>query len=302
MITIKTMLHACSKCAARILCTFCLVACGFGATGSKPLLSWQPQRLVNGSPVLFELRTAPGVRTVTAHWFGHVLSFFREHEGGTWYALAGIPVELNPGTYELKIVETQPGTKSLALVRRIKIAKARYPQITIKVAKRFTEPNPEQLKEALADKKVKQKTFAAVTPERLWSGSFLAPVANQISDIFGTARVFNGEVKSRHQGLDFAAPAGTPVHAINQGTVVLARPLYFEGNFVVIDHGQGLMSLYLHLSEIDVKEGEEVESGQKLGLSGGTGRASGPHLHLAVRWQGVYVDPATLLKIKVPAA
>ena len=83
---------------------------------------------------------------------------------------------------------------------------------------------------------------------------------------------------------------------------MLARPLYFEGNFVVIDHGQGLMSLYLHLSEIDVKEGEEVKSGQKLGLSGGTGRASGPHLHLAVRWQGVYVDPATLLKIKVPVA
>jgi len=237
---------------------------------------------------------------VKAEWLGHSLSFFREHEGGTWYALAGIPVELNAGTYELKIVETRPPANSLSLVRQIRIGKARYPRITIKVAKRFTEPNPEQLKEALEDKEVKQKAFAAVTPERLWSGSFLAPVSSEISDIFGTARVFNNEVKGRHQGLDFAAPPGTPVRAINQGTVVLARPLYFEGNFVVLDHGQGLMSLYLHLSEIDVKEGEDVKSGQKLGLSGGTGRASGPHLHLAVRWQGVYVDPAILLKIKVP--
>ena len=280
----------------------CFAALGFAAPNSKPLLRWQPQKLVNGSPVLFELHSGPRVSTVKGEWLGHTLTFFRERDGRTWYALAGIPVELNAGTYPLKFVETQPPSNPLSLVRQIRIGKARYPRITIKVARRFTEPNPEQLKEALEDKEIKQKAFAAVTPERLWSGSFLAPVSSDISDIFGTARVFNGEVKSRHQGLDFAAPNGTPVHAINEGTVALARPLYFEGNFVVVDHGQGLMSLYLHLSEIDVKEGENVKSGQRLGLSGGTGRASGPHLHLAVRWQGVYVDPAILLKLKVPAS
>jgi murein DD-endopeptidase MepM/ murein hydrolase activator NlpD len=112
--------------------------------------------------------------------------------------------------------------------------------------------------------------------------------------------VFNQEVRSRHQGLDYAAPAGTPVHAVNRGTVILARPLYFEGNCVVVDHGQGLLSLYLHLSEFRVKEGDEVESGQLIGLSGGSGRASGPHLHLAIRWQGVYLNPAILMKLKIP--
>lgn len=297
----KAMHSAWEKFAAQILCVFCLLASGIGASKSAPSVTWQPQKLVNGSPVLFELRGAPGIRAITANWLGHELSFFRGTEANSWYALAGIPVEQAPGSYELKIVETRSGAKAISLVRRLKIGKARYPKITIKVARKFTEPNPEQLKEALADKQVKQKAFAAATPERLWSGSFARPVSDAISDIFGTARVFNGEVKSRHQGLDFAAPAGTPVHAINDGTVVLARALYFEGNFVVIDHGQGLMSLYLHLSEIKVKEGEEVKSGQTLGLSGGTGRASGPHLHLAVRWQGVYLDPATLLKIKIPA-
>jgi murein DD-endopeptidase MepM/ murein hydrolase activator NlpD len=80
----------------------------------------------------------------------------------------------------------------------------------------------------------------------------------------------------------------------------LARPLYFEGNCVVLDHGQGLLSLYLHLSEIKVKEGERVERGQVLGLSGATGRATGPHLHIAVRWQGVYLNPAALLALRVP--
>jgi murein DD-endopeptidase MepM/ murein hydrolase activator NlpD len=78
------------------------------------------------------------------------------------------------------------------------------------------------------------------------------------------------------------------------------RPLYFEGNCVVLDHGQGLLTLYLHLSEFKVKEGDVVERGQVIGLSGGTGRATGPHLHIAVRWEGVYLDPATLLKLDLP--
>jgi murein DD-endopeptidase MepM/ murein hydrolase activator NlpD len=81
---------------------------------------------------------------------------------------------------------------------------------------------------------------------------------------------------------------------------LLARPLYFEGNFVVLDHGQGLLSLYLHLSEFKVKEGDQVKRGQIIGLSGGTGRATGPHLHVAVRWQGTYLDPGSLMRLHLP--
>ncbi|HUJ96240.1 MAG TPA: M23 family metallopeptidase, partial [Terriglobales bacterium] len=96
-------------------------------------------------------------------------------------------------------------------------------------------------------------------------------------------------------------PAGTPVRAIGRGVVVLAQPMFFEGNFIVIDHGQGLLSLYLHLSEFKVKEGDEVRPGQVIALSGGTGRATGAHLHLAIRWQGVYLNPGILLKLAIPA-
>ena len=103
-----------------------------------------------------------------------------------------------------------------------------------------------------------------------------------------------------HQGLDYGVPTGTPVSAANAGIVLLAGPLYFEGNCVVLDHGQGLLTLYLHLSEIKVKQGERIAAGQEIGLSGGTGRATGPHLHLAVRWQGVYLNPATLPTLKLP--
>src|SRR3989442_7840981 len=169
-----------------------------------------------------------------------------------------------------------------------------------KVAKKFTEPSPEQLQQIKQDQAVKPENFPSFCPEREWSGRFRPPVNAPISDVFGTRRTFNGEVQSMHQGLDYAVPSGTPVAALNAGTVLLARPLYFEGNCVVLDHGQGLLTLYLHLSEVKVKEGERIARGQELGLSGGTGRATGPHLHIAVRWQSIYLHTATLMKLKLP--
>lgn len=262
----------------------------------KSNVTWQPAKLVNGSPVLFHVSLA-NAKTVWGEWMGHKFEFFRE--GATsWYALAGVPVDAKAGTYGLTIrADLSPGVRQI--MKSVKVSVAKYPKITAHVATKFTEPNPEQLKEINADKAVKQPVLATETSQRLWRGKFLAPVGSPVSDIFGTERVFNGEVQSRHLGLDFAAPAGTEVRAINAGTVILAQPLYFEGGFVVIDHGQGLLSLYLHLSEFRVKQGEQVTSGQIVGLSGSSGRATGPHLHLAVRWQGVYVDPAMLLRMQI---
>jgi murein DD-endopeptidase MepM/ murein hydrolase activator NlpD len=272
-----------------------------GAPTPRPsVVQWQPEKLVNGSPVLFQVSASPKVQSVSGSWFGHDLNFFHPATGKFWYALAGVPVETAPGRYDLTVKEMPATGKPADIQVKIKIAAAAYPKITIQVAKQFTEPDPEQLREIAADKDIKQKTFVAETPDRLWTGPFLPPVSAPISDVFGTARVINQEVKSRHLGLDYGAPAGTPVHAVNHGTVLLARPLFFEGNCVVLDHGQGLMSLYLHLSQFSVKEGDEVAPGQLIGLSGGTGRATGPHLHLAIRWQGVYLNPAILLKLNLP--
>lgn len=267
-------------------------------SGRPAPAKWDPARLVNGSPVLFQVSAPAKAQSVSASWFGHELVFFQI--GKTWYALAGVPVETTPGRYDLTVNETLATGKSAEVRVRVKVARAAYPKITIKVAKQFTEPDPEQLREISADKDLKQRTFAAQSPEKLWDGLFLPPVSAAISDVFGTARVINQEVKSRHLGLDYGVSTGTPVHAVNHGTVLLARPLFFEGNCVVLDHGQGLLSLYLHLSEFSVKEGDKVGAGQLIGLSGGTGRATGPHLHLAIRWQGVYLNPAILLKMQLP--
>ena len=133
--------------------------------------------------------------------------------------------------------------------------------------------------------------FAASAPEPLWSGDFRAPVNAPPTDSFGTRRIFNGKLASVHKGMDFRAPMGTPVRAGNSGVVVLARPLYYEGNCVVIDHGLGLFTISMHLSRIDVNEGQRVSTGERIGLSGATGRVTGPHLHWAVRWKDAYLDP-----------
>jgi murein DD-endopeptidase MepM/ murein hydrolase activator NlpD len=156
------------------------------------------------------------------------------------------------------------------------------------------------LKRIKREEILKRRVFNESSDTQLWVGPFTAPVSESVSEAFGVRRIFNGELKSEHQGLDYHAPRGTRVLAVNSGTVLLARRLFFEGNCVVVDHGQGLMTLYMHLSKFKVRKGQKVRRGQVLGLSGATGRATGPHLHLAVRWEGIYLDPAKLLKLDLP--
>jgi hypothetical protein len=271
---------------------------------SKPADSWsvhgQPVRLVNGSPVVFEVTPPERLKSLSGKWIEHELFFSADSRGKIWYGIAGASLETRPGGYSLELKGVTTSGKELSFQKRFTVGRGKYHSIAASVPKQYTEPNPEQLHKIDQDKALKERALARVTPEREWEGSFHAPVKAQISDVFGTARTFNGKVQSVHQGLDFAVPDGTPVDALNSGTVLLAQPLFFEGNCVVLNHGQGLLTLYMHLSKIEVKEGENVAGGQKIGLSGGTGRATGPHLHVAVRWQGVYLNPATLLSLQLP--
>jgi murein DD-endopeptidase MepM/ murein hydrolase activator NlpD len=242
--------------------------------------------------------------SLAGSWLGHQIVFSFDASSKTWFALAGVSLETTPGSYALELTGQRTGTKAvrekLSFTRKISVMRAKYPKVELTVSKQFTEPDPNQVKQIEADQKTKKDYLNRVTPEREWSGNFTAPADAAISDAFGTQRVFNGKTQSSHQGLDFRVPSGTPVAAMNQGIVLLARPLYFEGNCVVIDHGQGLLTIYMHLSQFAVKEGDHVKRGQQVGLSGGTGRATGPHLHVAVRWQGTYLDPASLLRLRLP--
>jgi murein DD-endopeptidase MepM/ murein hydrolase activator NlpD len=262
-----------------------------------------PTRLVNGAPVLFRIKPPAHLESLTGKWLEHQITFSFDSSTKTWFALGGVSLETAPGSYTLELTGERSGKtadRKLTFTRKFAIYRAKYPKIELTVETKFTEPNPEQLQQINEDKKIKQDYLNRETPDREWSGKFAPPADAAVSDVFGTQRVFNGKTQSSHLGLDFRVPSGTPVAAMNSGTVLLARPLYFEGNCVVIDHGQGLLSLYLHLSEIKVKEGAAVKRGQELGLSGGTGRATGPHLHVAIRWQGTYLDPARLMRLSLP--
>ena len=263
-------------------------------------VSWTPVRITNGSPCLFKIVTASPLESLSGTFIGHEVRFFRGQQKNTWYGFAGVDVETATGPYKLDVIGTAKNGEKREFQHVVSVGKTIYPKVTLHVPAQFVAPSPEQQQQIERDKTLKTEAFGkgGLLPE--WSGNFFMPVEAEASDSFGTARVFNGKVASVHRGTDFRVISGTPVRAANDGQVVLASPLFFEGNCIVLDHGEGLKTIYMHLSEIQVKDGERVKKGQVIALSGGTGRATGPHLHLAVRWEGAYLDPTKLLQMQMP--
>jgi murein DD-endopeptidase MepM/ murein hydrolase activator NlpD len=254
-----------------------------------------------GSPELIRVQ-APATAKIDGDWIGRPLLFFRGRGGQTWFALAGVDVEaaLGPSTLRITVRPRRGGPRDLT--RTVEIRPAAYRTAELTVEPQFVEPGMEALRQIQAEVQLKEKIFAQSAALPLWTGNFRAPARAVSGDKFGTRRMFNGKLASIHKGLDFRAKEGTPVRAGNRGVVVLARPLFYEGNCVAIDHGLGLFTLSMHLSRIDVEEGQRVVPGERLGLSGATGRVSGPHLHWAVRWQGAYLDPAKMMQLDLRGA
>ena len=270
-------------------------------TGSEAhVVRWEPDRLVNGSPCLFRVRPSVPLKSLTGTWMGHEVFFDLDPTGRTWFGLAGVSIETKPGSYPLVLEGVTSRGSKTTIRHTVRVFRTKYPTIALRVSEEFTAPDSQTLARVEQERELKTKVFSVLSPEREWSGRFTVPVSSSVSGAFGTQRKFNGLIESVHHGLDYRAQPGTPVSAANRGTVLLARNLFFEGNCVVLDHGQGLLTLYMHLSEIKVHEGDKVVRGEEIGLSGTTGRATGPHLHMAVRWQGVYVNPAVMLKLKLP--
>jgi murein DD-endopeptidase MepM/ murein hydrolase activator NlpD len=263
-------------------------------------LQFAPATIVNGSPVLFRVTAPPGIKELTGEFLGQQIGFRHSAVCRCWYAIAGVSLDTKPGRYPLTLMGKRDATPA-NFTQAVTVQAAHYPASIITVPPAYVEPPKEVQPQIAAAEAAKQQAFAATAPDALWLGPFKRPTGTKTSGAFGTARIVNGKQQSQHKGLDFHASTGTPVHASNAGTVILARPLYYEGNCVMLDHGQGLVTIYMHLSEFKVKEGEKVAAGQLIALSGGTGRSTAPHLHFAVRWRGEYLNPATLLQLQPPA-
>ena len=246
----------------------------------EALVRWNPHPVFNGAPVLFKSRSFSG----PGYWLGKTIEF--RPDGDSFSALAGVNLNRAPGHYPLTLGHE---TFDIAVIRRA------YPSSTITVPQKFIEPPKEVQNQIDEDVAIKQSVFESSRPNRLWQGPFVAPAETSYTSSFGLRRTYNGKTLSVHQGLDYKAALGTQVTAANSGRIVIARDMYFEGGFIVIDHGESIFTLYMHLSEFLVREGANVEKGDPIGRSGSSGRVTGPHLHFAVRWQGAYLEPSTLL-------
>jgi murein DD-endopeptidase MepM/ murein hydrolase activator NlpD len=252
--------------------------------------SIQPGEVV----VLTVTSTAP-VTNLRVRAFDRALEAFRVSDR-VWRVLIGIDLDVKPGSHVVSVdADTAEGaaTASHTLLVRGKA----FPTRQLRVAEQYVNPPPTVLKRIEEEAARLNRIWSGSAPERLWTVPFVVPVPQTANSAFGSRSVFNGQPRSPHGGADFPSPARTPVKAPSAGRIVLAGDLYYTGNTVVIDHGLGLVSLFAHLSRIDVKEREMVTAGAVVGLVGATGRVTGPHLHWTVRADGARVDPLSLLAV-----
>ena len=239
----------------------------------------------NGTTALIPFAKIPKEATVSFQG-KHLPLLHHPKKTDSYFILLPIKYRSDAGTYKLHV--TYPGgTKDLAL----HIKKKDYANEQIQVAPSKVAPNPVQQKRTRREYAEAMKIYNTFTSKRYWNKPFIDPMHSVITSPFGTARLFNGHLKSFHSGTDFRAQTGTPVYATNDGVVALAKERFYAGNSVIINHGEGIYSCYYHLSALHVKPGDVIKQGQQLGLSGATGRVSGPHLHYALMLQGVQVDP-----------
>jgi murein DD-endopeptidase MepM/ murein hydrolase activator NlpD len=237
-----------------------------------------------------------GLASGEARWEGHAFPLVRR--GALWIAVVGVDLDAKPGEHVADVTFRYRDGRSRSVREPVTVKARTFPTTELKVDDRYVELSPEDAARAAREAQETDAIYATLTPECFWSEPFVAPVRGaKDGRNFGHRRVFNGQPRAPHSGADLRADVGTPVYAANRGRVVLAKDLFYSGNAVIVDHGLGLYTVYLHLSKIDVAPGAIVERGQRLGLAGATGRVTGPHLHWAVRIVDARVDPFSLLNL-----
>lgn len=221
------------------------------------------------------------------------------YKDNTWFALIGIPIDTKPGMVSAEL--TAPIHKTITF----KIYPKKYPEQRLKIKnKRLVTPQGKDLKRIESERAMVETIYKKWSAAEPFSENFTPPLKGRISSVFGLRRVYNNIPGSRHMGLDIAAPSNHEIKAIHSGIVALTADLFYTGNTVIIDHGQGIFSLYAHCKEVLVDVGRHVSGGQLIARVGKTGRATGPHLHLGIIMNQVKVNPELFIarKLIVPPA
>lgn len=216
-------------------------------------------------------------------------------DDGRWIAVVGIPLATAPGRATLAV--GAPGARHTLT---FEVEPHEYPTQTLKVAPKHVDLSPKDLARYNREKPLLERALGTWSDDVPATLRMQPPVPGVRSSSFGSRRVFNGESRNPHTGMDIAAAAGTPVTSAAAGRVVDTGDYFFNGQTVIVDHGEGWLTLYCHLSRIDVRRGDAVTPSTRLGLVGATGRATGPHLHFATRLNHAWVDPALFLASPEP--
>ncbi len=251
-----------------------------------------PGEVGRGEPFWVELKSQEKPLGIKVSWMDNIFAVPVDLPG-TQKILLGAGLE-RQGEYplELKFYWEEHQKKERY---QVQVKDKEYPEQHISLPEEMVTP-PEEVWDRIAREREKLgSVLSSLTMERYWDGDFARPVSGEISSPFGVQRYLNGEPRSAHKGVDLRGDKGTQVSAAAKGRVVLIGNFYFGGKTVVLDHGQGIYSLYMHLNSVRVRENEFVEQNQAVGEVGMTGRATGPHLHLGVYVLGEPVDPMYLL-------
>ena len=214
-----------------------------------------------------------------------------------WLAFLGLDLAIEKGTYPVEVSLLFHDGHHRNICREIFVQERDFPTKKLWVKQEYVTPPEEELERIRWESQLLGQIYDIFTLQWYGEGAFIVPCEGQANDNFGERRIFNNEPRSQHSGVDISSPYGAPVRASNSGRVVLAKNLYFAGNTVIIDHGLGVFTAYLHFSKILAKRGDMVSRGDIIGEIGATGRVTGPHLHWGVRVSGSRIDPFSLLSL-----
>ena len=255
-------------------------------------------QVVDGSIVLITVKTPAPDPKITGTFEESEFSFFASPDRGegTYEGVMAIPFNHKSGETKVTI-HASAGTDVKNEELTFNIVDGNYPSEALKVDERRVNPRKKDMKRIKREIKEVHKIYAISTPHKFWKGPFELPIQSDVTSQFGTKRMLNGEMQTFHRGLDLRAKVGTPIHSAAPGKVVLAKSLFFTGNTVLVDHGYGIYTLYAHMSRIKVKLGQEITDHKLIGLSGKTGRVSGPHLHWGAIVQRTQVNPMDLTRV-----
>lgn len=267
------------------------------AQNNALLFTHQERSLQPGEVVVFEIRSSRPMRNMEISAFERSFPAFTENEGLLWTCLVGIDRDTKPGKYGFKLEGAGTDGAPVSTQGTLNVLPKEFPSRSLTVEPKYVSPPADVLDRIRKERELVDSIFTAITAEKLWHGSFQAPVPGEVISAFGKRTVFNGQPRSSHSGTDFRGAVGTPIRAPNSGRVVWTGDLYYTGKTVILDHGQGLYSYLGHMSAITVKEGDRVETGNIVGKVGATGRVTGPHLHWTVRLRISRVDPVSLLTV-----